>query len=120
VTRDQARLDALAALDRIVDRGGDADDILREAVGTIGPLYDSVAIAFVEEGELAVGPTHGARPDAAAVTALPISFNGAPVAELQVAPAADDDGPFLERVAQVISPYCLVGWDTGGVAWDDL
>ena len=25
---------------------------------------------------------------------------------------------FLERVAVLISPYCLVGWDTGGVPWD--
>ena len=26
-------------------------------------------------------------------------------------------GAFLERVATVIAPYCLVGWDTGGVDW---
>jgi putative methionine-R-sulfoxide reductase with GAF domain len=28
-----------------------------------------------------------------------------------------DDRAFLERVAQLISPHCLVGWDTGGEAW---
>ena len=28
------------------------------------------------------------------------------------------DQQFLEQVATVISPYCLVGWDTGGTAWD--
>jgi hypothetical protein len=45
------------------------------------------------------------------------------VAEL----ATDSDAPnafgtadkqFLEQVATVIAPYCLVGWDTGGAAWD--
>ncbi len=32
------------------------------------------------------------------------------------APAAfgDGDRDFLERVAELLSPYCLVGWDTGG------
>ena len=28
-----------------------------------------------------------------------------------------DDRQFLERVAVLISPYCLVGWDTGGEPW---
>jgi putative methionine-R-sulfoxide reductase with GAF domain len=28
-----------------------------------------------------------------------------------------DDREFLERVAVLISPYCLVGWDTGGEPW---
>ena len=28
-----------------------------------------------------------------------------------------DDTALLERVAVLISPYCLVGWDTGGEAW---
>ena len=34
-------------------------------------------------------------------------------------PAAfgEADREFLERVAQLIAPYCLVGWDTGGEPW---
>jgi len=28
------------------------------------------------------------------------------------------DTKLIERVAAVISPHCLVGWDTGGVDWD--
>ena len=28
-----------------------------------------------------------------------------------------DDRRFLERVALLISPHCLVGWDTRGEAW---
>ena len=45
----------------------------------------------------------------------------APVGELivQRTEAADDE-PFLERVATLISPYCLVGWDTQGVPWADV
>jgi hypothetical protein len=39
------------------------------------------------------------------------------VAELEVAPATDADRGVLERVATMISPYCLVGWDTGGEKW---
>jgi putative methionine-R-sulfoxide reductase with GAF domain len=30
----------------------------------------------------------------------------------------DDDRKFLERVAELLSPYCLVGWDTGGEPWE--
>jgi len=30
---------------------------------------------------------------------------------------AVDDGAFVERVATLISPYVLVGWDTGGEQW---
>jgi hypothetical protein len=119
--REQERGNVLETIDRIIERGGDADDILREVVGALGPLYDSVAVAFVEDGALVVGPTAAKRPDpSASVAAVPITFEGAPVGELQVAPAHDDDGPFLERVAHRVSPYCLVGWDTGGVPWEAL
>jgi hypothetical protein len=31
-----------------------------------------------------------------------------------------DDLASLERVATIVSPYCLVGWDTGGVPWSAL
>ena len=50
-----------------------------------------------------------------------MTFSGAPVAELIVQrtqPA--DDAPFLARVATLISPYCLVGWDTQGIPWADV
>jgi putative methionine-R-sulfoxide reductase with GAF domain len=54
---------------------------------------------------------------------VPIAYEGLVVAEIDVdsdVPAAfsDADRAFLERVAVVISPYCLVGWDTGGTDWD--
>jgi hypothetical protein len=120
MSREQDRRRTLEALDRILNLGGDADDVLRAVVRTLGTLYDSVAIAFVEQGALAVGPTYGARPDDGALARFPIVFDDSPVGELQVAPAPADDGPFLERVALIVSPYCLVGWDTGGIAWEEL
>jgi hypothetical protein len=106
---------ALEAVDRIMNRGGDADDALRQIVHAVHRLYPYVAIAFVEEGELVVGPEAGARPEE--TTGFPISFQGSEVAELRVG-GAPVDRAFLERVATVISPYCLVGWDTGGEPWE--
>jgi len=36
-------------------------------------------------------------------------------------PAAfgEADRTYLERVAVLISPHCLVAWDTGGVPWPE-
>ena len=95
----------------------DADDVLRAAVAELGRAYDWAGIAFVEEGELVLGPATG--PEPAETFALPISYEGAPVAELRVAPAAvtPEQRASLEQVAADLSPFCLVGWDTGGEAW---
>lgn len=54
---------------------------------------------------------------------VPISYGGLVVAEIDIdsdRPAAfgDRDRTFLERVAELLSPYCLVGWDTGGEPWE--
>lgn len=53
---------------------------------------------------------------------VPVSYEDIVVAEIDIdsdRPAAfsRDDQTFLERVAALISPYCLVGWDTGGEEW---
>jgi hypothetical protein len=104
----------LEAVDRILNRGGDADDVLRQVVDAVHRVYPYVAIAFVEGGELVVGPEAGVLMDA--TDAFPISFQGADVAELRVG-GAPADRAFLERVATVVSPHCLVGWDTGGTPW---
>jgi hypothetical protein len=101
----------LEAVDRILNRGGDADDVLRQVVSAVHRVYPYVAIAFVEEGELPVSPEVGDAP--AQQDAFPISFQGAQVAELRVGGAAVDR-ELLERVATIVSPYCLVGWATGG------
>jgi putative methionine-R-sulfoxide reductase with GAF domain len=53
---------------------------------------------------------------------VPIVYEGQVVGEIDIdsdTPAAfgDEDRTFLERVAALISPHSLVGWDTGGVPW---
>ena len=113
---------ALDAVERILNRGGDADDVLRDVVAVLHdrvPHFERVGIAFMEEGALVLGPEAG-EGDGEELRAL-VTFEGAPVAELVVRrSAAEDDQPFLERVATLVSPYCLVGWDTQGVPWADV
>lgn len=104
---------ALEAIERILNRGGDADDVLRAVLAVLherGAAW--AAIRFVEAGGLVEGPSIGAPPEEA--LAVPVVYEGAEVGELE---AAIDDRSFLERVAILISPYVLVGWDTGGEAW---
>ena len=110
---------ALDAIDRILEQGGDADDVLRDVVAA---LVESGACAwagilFAEEGELVLGPEAGTqKPDQR--LQLPVLFNDARVAELVVDACADN--ALAERVATLISAHCLVGWDTGGVPWEDV
>lgn len=155
---------ALEAVDRITNRGGDADEVLRQIVSVLHDRFDHyswVGIYLVEDGDLVLGPWQGPQATehvripvgqgicgAAAATGrtevvddvnadprylacfpstrseivVPISYEGRVVGEIDIdsdAPAAfsEDDRRFLERVALLISPYCLVGWDTGGEAW---
>jgi hypothetical protein len=110
---------ALEAVERVLNRGGDADDVLREVVRALHEQggYAWAGILFVEEGELVLGPAAG-EPDEAPRTATPVLWQGTRVAELAVDGAAADDVPSLERVAVLISGHCLVGWDVGGEAWE--
>jgi hypothetical protein len=114
--------DALEAVERILDRGGDADDVLRDVVVALHeriPHFTRVGIAFMEEGRLELGPEAGTG-EGEQARAL-VTFEGAPVAELIVhRTETGDDQAFLDRVATLISPYCLVGWDTQGVPWADV
>jgi hypothetical protein len=72
-------------------------------------------IAFVEEGAVALGPTAG-TPDEARRTRVPVVFQGARVGELWA--DGDPDPALLEHVAALIAPHVLIGWDTGGEAWE--
>jgi hypothetical protein len=109
--------DALETIDALIARGGDADDVLRGVVAELVARGTCrwAGILFSEDGELVLGPEAGA-PDATSRTQVPITYKSDAVAEL----VADgcDDRELLERVAERVSPYCLVGWDTGGVPWD--
>jgi hypothetical protein len=103
----------LEAVDRLVNRGGEADDVL---VGVLRALHergiDYAAIRFMEAGNLVDGPTMGSGPSA---FATPVVFEGRQVGELVL---SVDDRALAERVATLISAYVLVGWDTGGERWD--
>jgi hypothetical protein len=104
-------------IDVIVERGGDADDVLRGVVEALAarPGVAWSAVRFLEEGRLVLGPAAG-EPEDGHRTSVPISFRGDPVGELVV------DGEIarseLERVAALVAPYVLLGWDTGGEAWE--
>jgi L-methionine (R)-S-oxide reductase len=156
---------ALEAVDRIVNRGGEADDVLRAVVELLHDRvrhYSWVGIYLVEGKDLVLGPWRGPEATehmripigqgicgAAAATGrtevvddvnadprylacfpstrseivVPIAFQGQVVGEIDIdsdEPAAftDADRAFLERVATLISPHALTGWDTGGEPWE--
>jgi GAF domain-containing protein len=156
---------ALEAVERILNREAESDEILRQVADLLHDRFDRyswVGIYFVEGEELSLGPWKGPHATdhvripigqgvcgAAAASGkteivddvnadprylacfvstrseivVPISFDGIVVAEIDIdsdQPAAftEADRAFLERVATLISAHCLVGWDTGGVAWE--
>lgn len=118
---------ALEALDRILNRGGDADDVLRAVVDLLWERVEGISwvgVSLVEGDELVLGPSRGERaPRAGAALAVPVSYGGSAVARVELEREAgraldDADRAFLERVALLISPFCLVGWDTGGESWE--
>jgi hypothetical protein len=103
-------------VEEVVERGGEADDVLR---GVVAALHDEgiawAGIAFVEEGGLELGPSAGAEPPDE-LARQPVEWRGDRVAELQA--SADADPARLARVAELIAEYCLVGWDTHGERWE--
>ena len=107
---------ALAEIEAAVERGADADDVLREVVETLVGAggCNFAAILFTEDGELVVGPQAG-DPDPGLRVQLPVVYDGARVAEL-VADGCTDTA-FLDRVTALIATHCLVGWDTSGEPW---
>jgi putative methionine-R-sulfoxide reductase with GAF domain len=110
---------ALEAVERILNRGGDADDILRQVVAVLHEKagYTWAGIFFLEDGELALGP-HAGTPNESRRMSVPVTWQGDRVAELVVDDAPEENRIFLERVAVLVSGHCLVGWDTGGESWE--
>ncbi|HVN61885.1 MAG TPA: hypothetical protein VMT59_11500 [Gaiellaceae bacterium] len=103
------------SVEEIVAAGGDADDVLRAVVAEL--VEDGCAWAgiwFVEGQRLELGPEAGV-PDEAHRVRVPIEFRDERVGELGVDGAPEP--ALAERVAALISPYVLLGWDTGGEAW---
>jgi L-methionine (R)-S-oxide reductase len=155
---------ALESIDRILNRGADADQVLREIVSVLHDRFDHyswVGIYLVEGDELVLGPWQGPEatehvriavgqgicgaaaesglteivddvnadprylacfPSTRSEMVVPIAYQGRVVGEIdidsdQAAAFGPEDRTFLERVALLISPHCLVGWDTGGETW---
>lgn len=100
-----ARRGALEAIERILNRGGDRQDVLHEVVFVLHKLYDRVAVRCVQEDRLVVAAAAG-NP-AGTATTWPIEYEGAKVGEIEVAPATDEDATFVRRVATIIAPYCV-------------
>jgi L-methionine (R)-S-oxide reductase len=158
---------ALDAVDRIVNREAEADEVLRQVVEILHDRFEHytwVGIYLVEDDDLILGPWKGPQatehvripvgqgicgaaaasgrtevvddvnaderylacfPSTRSEIVVPIAYEGRVVGEIDidsdgVAAFGEDDRRFLERVATLIGPYCLVAWDTGGVAWADV
>jgi len=105
---------AVEAVGRLIEQGSEADELLRGVVAILHERYPWVGISFVEEGDLVLGPSAGEQTEES--VQIPISYDGKMVAELSVGDG-DPDQTSLEQVAELIAPYCLVGWDTGGETW---
>jgi hypothetical protein len=107
----------LEAIDRVVDAGGDADDVLRALVAALvgEPGIAWAGILFMEAGVPVLGPEAGVA-DPSRRVAVPIAYQGAVVGELAI--DGDAEPAFLAHVARRISTYVLLGWDTRGEAWD--
>jgi hypothetical protein len=101
----------------ILERSGDADDVLREVVSALAkrPDVSWAGIAFVEEGALRLGPAAGREHEGDRLRAQ-VAFQGAKVGELWIDGALPNHE--LEQVATLIAPLVLIGWDTGGEAWE--
>jgi hypothetical protein len=108
---------ALEALDRILNRGGDADEVLRSALRVLveEPGIEWAGIAFLEQGNVVLGPQSG-EPDDGRRTRVPVAYQGSKVGELWI--DGDAEQAFLERFALLVSAHVLIGWDTRGDVWD--
>ncbi len=107
--------DAREAIERVVDDGGEADEVLRRVVAVLHEHVGGfIRISFVEGGELVPGPAAG---EPAGTTSFPIAYEGRHVADLEADAPAAPAHALLEHVATLLGPYALVGWDTGGEEW---
>jgi hypothetical protein len=106
----------VAAIERILGELEDADDALRAAVAALVTDHEVVwaGIAFLEDGALTLGPAAG-TPDEARRSRVPVMYEDTLVGELWA--DGSPDRALLEHVATRIAPQVLIGWDTGGEAW---
>ena len=105
------------AIQRILGAAEDADDVLRVAVAALvsDPDIAWAGVSFLDDGVPVLGPEAGA-PDVTRRMCVPITFQEALVGELCV--DGSPDPALIEHVASLLAPQVLVGWDTGGDAWE--
>jgi hypothetical protein len=102
---------ALEAVDRILNRGGDPQHVLRAVVGTLVERGECAwaAVHLAGHSGSVAGPEAGEeRRDAR--TAVPIVFGGERLGELLV--DGCDDNALVERVALLVAPHCRFGATT--------
>ena len=109
---------AIEAVERIINREGEADAILRQTVGVLAErLRLPVAVRFHDEERWVVGPSAGGYVHRA--DGEEVRYRGEVVADLAAGAALPPDArSAFSRIALLISPYCLVGWDIGGEDWE--
>lgn len=109
--------DSSDPIDAILASGRDADDVLRAVVEALASRHAIAwaGIRFLDDGVLTLGPSAGA-PDDKRRTQVSILYRGDAIGELVVDGEADVE--LLGSVAERLSEYVLLGWDTDGVAWE--
>ena len=110
-------MSGLDSLEGLLGGSEDADDALRQTVARLAvePGVSWAGVAFSDAGTLTLGPSAG-EPDPERRLRSPVLFQGETVGELWV--DGELDPAVLERVASLIAAHVLIGWDTGGEAWD--
>ncbi len=108
----------VATIEQILERSEEADQILLGTIAALSAHYATgVGIRFIEEGSFSDGPWVG---EAGVVTTeVEVRYDGELVALLVTPASLDEDARTTwEQVADLISAFCLVGWDIGGEDWE--
>ncbi len=108
----------VAAIEQILERSEEADQILLGTIAALSSHYETgVGIRFLEEGSFSDGPWAGEAGTVA--TEVEVRYDGELVAVL-VTPATLDTSAIetWQQVANLVSAFCLVGWDIGGEDWE--
>lgn len=107
----------LAEIGRVIDQGAEADDVLRTVVSVLARAQGVMwaGVFFLEDGELELGPSAG-TPDESRRTSVPVVYQDTTVGAIAVDGTAD--AAQMGDVAELIATHVLLGWDTGGDAWE--
>jgi hypothetical protein len=97
------RSGVLEAVDRILNRGGESREVVHEVVAAVHRVYPYAAVA-VDGPDGSIVVAEAGEPQAPG-DHVPIVSRGERVGELRVAGAAPD-GPFLDRIALLVSAHC--------------